>query len=214
MGPHRRIRGISLGQYFRLWSAAWGPAHIQKFLEVDYLSPQEALSVANFSLDILIAYKIENINPNDHVKNCVIDYTRYLSGEEPAKEIIELLNNNSPRPVPIISPLELLKLTTDEVEHFFKKIIILDYSISNAMKDELTSMIVIALNQCQYELAALGLYLTKKMEAEPLFFSKYEIQALVQAKKYLSTCMHCIDSKKLNWWSKISGALNGTVDRI
>jgi hypothetical protein len=186
-----------------------GTEHIQSFLEVEYLSPQEALSVANFSLDILIAYQLEKTSPKENIAKCLVDYARFFRGEELAKELAVLLNKgNEYNPISISSPLRFLDLNQYEIEELFKKTILSGVSIPKDMKNELITMLVIALNKCQFELAVFGLYLISKLPIEPSFFSKNEMKALLQAKEYISIYSGTIGSEKIMWWNKFSRILD------
>lgn len=181
-----------------------GSEHIQKLLEVEHLSPQEALSVAHFSMDILIAHKIEGITPQDHIKKCLVDYVRFFSGEEQAANLIALMKNGQDvREVEDFPPLDLINRSQREIEYLLKKVILSGWPILKNPTKELLTVTVLSLSKCKFELAFFCLFILEKIKIQGFLFSEHESQALQQARKYLFLCLDCTESKKSKWWKKI-----------
>lgn len=181
-----------------------GTEHIQKLLEAEYLSPAEALSVARFSLEILIAHKIEGITPNGHIKKCLVDYIRFFDGEELADRFISLIENLSEvNEIESLIPLDLIDKGQDEIEYLLKILVLSTGRIPGHSAKEFLAMTVISLNKCNFESALFGLFILEKLKNQNVVFSKYEIQAVEQAKIYLFLCMDCTDAKKSKWWKAI-----------
>jgi hypothetical protein len=185
-----------------------GVRRIQSFLETEYLSPQEALGVANLAVDVLMAYKLEVCAIPTHIQKCLLDYVDFFLSENARYDYISnAISQEHPQPIAAIGVLND-DITENEIDRMFKYSILYGFDHDFSLKNELVNALIFSLNKCNYELSILRLYCIKNALSNWLKrLSEYEEKAIVQAKRHLYAVSKSLDKDKWVWWLKASGLL-------
>lgn len=175
-----------------------GIGSIQAFLRAESISAKEALNVSLFSLDILAAYKLEEIVAPKEILSCLADYSEVFLTNTPSADFIKSVIKNYPQKPPSIHRDISESNCTEEL---FKYEIIFNENTTDSFAIKPCEELVLSLSSRDLFKSIFWVHAALSAKRE---LSETEALSIKQAVNYINITAESMADAKLKWWLKMA----------
>ncbi|MBJ2227218.1 MULTISPECIES: hypothetical protein [Pseudomonas] len=175
-----------------------GIGSIQAFLRAESISAKEALNVSLFSLDILAAYKLEEIVAPKEILSCLADYSEVFLTNTPSADFIKSVIKNYPQKPPSIQRDISESNCTEEL---FKYGIIFNENTTDSFAIKPCEELVLSLSSRDLFKSIFWVHAALSAKRE---LSETEALSIKQAVNYINITAESMADAKLKWWLKMA----------
>lgn len=175
-----------------------GMGSIQAFLRAESISAKEALNVSLFSLDILAAYKLEEIVAPKEILSCLADYSEVFLTNTPSADFIKSVIKNYPQKPPSIQRDISESNCTEEL---FKYGIIFNENTTDSFAIKPCEELVLSLSSRDLFKSIFWVHAALSAKRE---LSETEALSIKQAVNYINITAESMADAKLKWWLKMA----------